>query len=134
MTALQQYIEDGKDFILLDARDRRDFEVSHIPNAHRVGYNDFTVENFWFLRKEKRVVVYGVTEKQSSQVVACLASVGFYDVLNLKGDIIEWVNAGNSLENKSGKKTTEVYLADRKLYSRLKAGKLITPQTWKRKK
>ena len=43
---------------LLDARARREFDISHLPNAGWVGYEDLTPERLGSIAKDATVIVY----------------------------------------------------------------------------
>ena len=56
--------------VLLDAREREEFEVSHIPNAHYVGYRKFEKEKLSTFAPDKNspIVVYCSIGVRSEQI------------------------------------------------------------------
>ena len=73
--------------VLLDTREKEEFDTSHIPNAIYAGYYDFSIEQFNALNKDTTVVVYCSVGYRSSVVAEKLIEAGFTDVRNLYGGI-----------------------------------------------
>lgn len=100
------------DIVLLDAREKKEFETSHLQDALFVGYNDFnlkkTVRN---LPKEKdaKIVVYCSLGVRSEDIAEKLKKAGYTNVLNLYGGIFEWKNSGNKVFNSEQKETERVH-------------------------
>ncbi len=95
--------------VLLDAREPREYEVSHIPGALNIGYNhpDFSLLNG--VPKDATIVVYCSVGYRSEKIGEKLANLGFANVFNLYGSIFEWANRGYALETSQGKPTTELH-------------------------
>ncbi len=83
-----------KDVLLLDARSREEYEVSHMKNAVWVGYEGFDLKRVKEVSKERFVVVYCSVGKRSGEVAQQMREVGFQNTVNLYGGIFEWVNRG----------------------------------------
>jgi rhodanese-related sulfurtransferase len=84
----------NEDVILLDGREKYEFDVSHIPNAYNVGYNGFTIEEFSkkYPDKESAIVVYCTIGIRSEDICMKLIDDGYANVKNLYGGICEWKN------------------------------------------
>lgn len=80
--------------VFLDARERREFEVSHIKNAIWVGYDDFDPKRLTDLPKDAKLIVYCAVGYRSEKVTEKLLGDGYSDVSNLYGGIFEWINQG----------------------------------------
>lgn len=93
-------IKDAKDkagVIFVDAREKVEFDVSHIPNAIFAGYNDFDTAQFSSkLDKNKTYIIYCSVGYRSSLISKKLIDKGF-KAFNLFGGIFEWVNQGNKV-------------------------------------
>ncbi len=80
--------------ILLDARDEKEFNVSHLENAIRVGYDDFkTKETIAILPKDKstKIVVYCSLGIRSETVAHKLIQGRIYQCLQFYMEgIFEW--------------------------------------------
>jgi len=110
---------------ILDARSKRAFDVSHIEQARRVGYDDFSVEKVWFVDKNTIVVIYCRVGEKSEKIALELQKMGFNNIQNLYGSIIEWVNQDLPIVDKEGKATKKVYLMTKKERRLLKKGESV---------
>lgn len=95
--------------LLLDARSQAAYNVSHIPKARRVGYNDFSIERVWFLDTNLLVVIYCGQGQKSEKIALELQKIGFDNIRNLYGSINEWARQDLPLVNKKGKRTRKIY-------------------------
>ena len=91
--------------IILDTRSESEFGVSHLPGAIWVDYDHFTEKDLNKFPKNKTIVTYCTVGYRSERVGEKLLELGYKDVFNLYGGIIEWVNEGNSVENMDQQKT-----------------------------
>ncbi len=89
--------------VYLDAREPNEFEVSHIPSARLVGYDDFRIETLRDLPKDAPIVVYCSVGYRSEKIGEELQKAGFTNVSNLYGGIFQWVNTGNPVYDAKGK-------------------------------
>jgi rhodanese-related sulfurtransferase len=78
--------------LLLDIREKEEFEISHIKNAVFSGYYDFSVDQLESVSKDTTIVVYCSVGFRSSKVAQKLIEAGFKDVRNLYGGIFKWIN------------------------------------------
>jgi len=102
------------DPIFLDARETTEYDVSHLPNARRLGYNQ---PDFSILADEdptRPIVVYCTIGYRSERMAAQLRKRGFERVYNLYGSIYAWSLAGFPLEDASGQPTQQVHTYNRK--------------------
>ncbi len=81
-------------FFLLDAREKKEFDVSHLKNAKHVGYDNFGIASLEGIKKETTIIVYCSVGYRSEKVGEKLKKAGYKKVLNLKGGIFDWVNSG----------------------------------------
>ncbi|MEM6629700.1 MAG: rhodanese-like domain-containing protein [Bacteroidota bacterium] len=112
-------------YILLDAREKKEFEVSHLPGAVYTGYNKVEDEVLAKLPKNKPVVVYCSVGYRSERIGEKLKSMGFDSVYNLYGGIFEWKNKGFEVVNDKGTKTEEVHAYDKDWGRWLREGKKV---------
>jgi len=110
--------------ILIDARAKKEYDVSHIQHARWVGFDDFELSRVKDLPKEKPVLVYCSVGYRSEKVAEKLKEAGFQHVHNLYGGIFEWKNQGNPVYNASGI-TDSVHAYDKFWGVWLKAGKKV---------
>lgn len=105
-------IEDFSNYQMLDAREKEEFEVSHIKNATWVGYDDFRIERIQNLDKQKPTLVYCSVGYRSEKITEKLMEVGFAQVYNLYGGIFEWANAGKPVYQNT-KQVKQVHAYDK---------------------
>jgi rhodanese-related sulfurtransferase len=110
--AVQEELAKGEKILFLDARSQKSYEVSHIPGARRVGHDDFGVEKVWMIDRDAPIVVYCSIGGKSEEVSGYLQMMGFRNVRNLYGSIIEWVNYEQPLEDKAGQPTQQIFFED----------------------
>ena len=77
--------------VLLDARTREEYQISHLKNARLVSSDEELIShsenNF-----STPIVVYCSVGYRSCQVARRLQSMGYQRVFNLSGSIFQWVN------------------------------------------
>jgi rhodanese-related sulfurtransferase len=88
-TDLNAKISDSK-YIILDTRELNEFEVSHLPGAIFVGFDNFSLQNIASISKEHIIVMYCSVGYRSERIGELLLKNGYSNVLNLRGGIFEW--------------------------------------------
>ena len=111
--------------VILDAREPREFKVSHIKNAVYVGYDNFNDSILQNIDKNKKVVVYCSVGIRSENIADRLIKAGFKDVHNLYGGIFEWKNAMFPVVNELGEETEKVHVYSKRWGTYLKHGEKI---------
>ena len=98
--------------ILLDAREEKEFKVSHLKDAIQVGYDHFKLkETLAKLPKDKdaKIVVYCSIGIRSETVAHKLIEEGYTNVYNLYGGIFEWKNNNFKVQDTLGNETQKVH-------------------------
>jgi rhodanese-related sulfurtransferase len=95
--------------VLLDAREPKEYAVSHLAGAQNVGYDDFSIKNLKKLPKNAQIVVYCSVGYRSEKVGEKLQKAGYKNVKNLYGSIFEWVNEGFTVVDATEKPTENVH-------------------------
>lgn len=95
----KELYENKSNYIILDAREKDEFNVSHIKNARCVGYDKIDYSVLKDLSKDTKIVVYCSVGYRSEKVGEKLIAMGFKNIKNLYGSIFEWVNLGFPVEN-----------------------------------
>ncbi len=98
-------------YLLLDTREKEEFEVSRLENAIWVGHNNFAVEKVLqqIPDKDTAIVVYCSVGVRSEDVGEQLKEAGYTRVQNLYGGIFAWKNQGNTVVGPDGKPTEKVH-------------------------
>ena len=117
--------ESGTSIVLLDTRSEIAYNISHIPSSKRVGYDDFSIERVWTIPRDANIVVYCTLGYKSEQIGNFLTEMGFKNVQNLYGSIVEWVNEGGIVINENNKRTKKVVVKDKEKRHFLKKGHAI---------
>jgi rhodanese-related sulfurtransferase len=95
--------------IFLDARERAEYDVSHLPNAHWIGSSDFDVHRMVTINKSDTVVLYCSVGYRSQQVGRELVDSGYTEVYNLKGGIFKWLSDGHTVVDEMGNQTQDLH-------------------------
>ncbi|MBP2831717.1 rhodanese-like domain-containing protein [Aquimarina sp. U1-2] len=112
---------------ILDAREKEEFNVSHIQNAIHVGYENFTLKTAVqpYFQKNDTLVVYCSLGVRSEDVSEQFKKVGFTHVLNLYGGIFEWKNHNYPIVNSKGQTTDSVHAFSKQWAKWLHNGKKV---------
>jgi rhodanese-related sulfurtransferase len=97
---------------ILDAREKPEFEVSHLNKARWVGYNTFSEESLADIPKDATIVIYCSVGYRSEKVGEQLLNKGYKRVYNLLGGIFEWTNRAYQLVDKTNSSTDKVHPYD----------------------
>lgn len=97
------------DAVLLDTRTKAEYDVSHLPHARWVGYDDFGMNRVEGISKNANIVVYCSVGYRSERVGEKLLEAGYQRVHNLNGSLFEWVNEGNPVVDNHEKPTKRVH-------------------------
>ena len=97
--------------VILDAREAKEFEISHIKDAIFVGYDNFQLEKITaqIPNKDQNIVVYCSLGIRSEVVANKLKKAGYNNVRNLYGGIFEWKNNEFDIYNSRAKKTDSIH-------------------------
>lgn len=101
--------KDLKVVTLLDAREQKEFQVSHLPGARWIGYETFDQKKVKDLDKNTEIVIYCSIGVRSEKIGEQLQKLGYTNVKNLYGSIFEWVNQGNEVVNLQNQETQKVH-------------------------
>jgi len=102
--------------VILDAREKIEFDVSHIPSAIYIGFDNFTVNDKQLqkLNKDSQIIVSCSIGIRSEQIGEKLKKAGFTNVKNLYGGIFEWKNKGLRVVDSIGLPTENVHAYSKK--------------------
>jgi len=113
---VQELALDTPDTILLDAREKSEFEVSHLKDAIHVGYDDFDIDSVTeeITDKSSKIVVYCSLGVRSEEIAEALKNEGYSNIYNLFGGIFEWKNNDLTVFNKDNEPTENVHAFSKK--------------------
>ena len=86
------------DAILVDVRTEDEYNSGYIENSLNINYfsNAFSV-NADKLDKSTPIILYCRSGKRSSMSANKISKLGFKEIYNLEGGILEWIEEGNAV-------------------------------------
>lgn len=116
--------------ILLDAREPKEYAVSHLKEAICVGYDNFNLEEVTkqLPNKDEKIVVYCSLGIRSETVAKKLKAAGYTNISNLYGGIFEWKNNAFTVVDSEEKETEKVHAFSKEWSKWLKKGEKVIDQ------
>jgi len=111
--------------IFLDTREKKEFEVSHLPSAVWTGYDNFDIKRLSSIDKTKEIIVYCSIGARSQNIGKKLKKAGYKNVSNLYGGIFQWSNEERILINKHNKPTKQIHGYDKNWSKWVKKGEIV---------
>ncbi|OWY25223.1 rhodanese-like domain-containing protein [Sphingobacteriales bacterium UPWRP_1] len=96
-------------YLFLDAREWKEYEVSHIENALWIGYDHFSPDNLAGIPPDAPIVVYCSVGYRSERIGEQLLALGYTNVHNLYGGIFEWFNQQQPVVNNNNRPTLRIH-------------------------
>ncbi|CAH1000992.1 Thiosulfate sulfurtransferase GlpE [Neolewinella maritima] len=100
--------------VYLDARERVEYDVSHLPDARYIGFGTLDTTTLRSLSSATPLVVYCTVGYRSERIARELRMLGFTDVYNLYGSLYAWRLAGLPLVDAQGMPTDLIHTYNRK--------------------
>lgn len=100
-------------YTVLDAREYKEYQVSHLKNAKHIGFEKFKIQSLSDIKKDSPILVYCSIGVRSEIIGEKLKAAGYTKVYNLYGSIFEWVNEGQPVYNSKNQITTKVHAYDK---------------------
>ena len=113
VSELTTEVEKGERPVILDTRQREEYNVSHIPTARFVNYSRFSKADVADIPRETKIIVYCSVGYRSEKIGEKLKKLGYTNVYNLYGGIFEWVNQEHQVVAKGGTPTMRVHTYNR---------------------
>ena len=97
--------------IILDARELKEYKVSHLKESVYVGYTNFKLDSIKnkIPNKNEVIVVYCSLGIRSEAIANKLKKAGYKNVFNLYGGIFEWKNNNFKVYNSEEKETDSIH-------------------------
>ena len=104
-------LKEKQNLIFLDAREESEFKVSHLKNAHYIGFEKFNSKKIkqTFINFDATIVVYCSLGVRSEKIAEKLLKMGYKNVFNLYGGIFEWKNQNFPVYDSNNKETDNVH-------------------------
>lgn len=94
---------------IFDTRKEKEYNVSHIPGATYLGFDDFDPQKLENVPKTDTVVLYCSVGYRSEKIGERLQKMGYTKVFNLYGSLFEWANQNYPLVDKTGQSTKKIH-------------------------
>ncbi len=91
---LSQWLDEGKEVLLLDTREPEEFKISHLKNAHLATSARDALKVIEQTSEDSTIVLYCSVGYRSSKIAERLEKRGFKNVYNLEGSLFQWANEG----------------------------------------
>ncbi|MFT5263227.1 MAG: rhodanese-related sulfurtransferase [Polaribacter sp.] len=111
--------------LLLDIREKEEYDVSHIEGAEYMGYEEYDADLLNEVPKNTPIVVYCSIGYRSEKVGEKIQKLGFTEVYNLYGSIFEWVNQDNPVVDNNNKPTDKIHTYNKNWSKWVQEGKAI---------
>jgi rhodanese-related sulfurtransferase len=109
---LKEMLDKKENVILLDVRDKDEYEKQHIPGSIHMSRGDLEFHvNEIIPDKNAKIVVIWIFNNRSPLATKTLNEIGYVNTVNLDGGIKAWMDAGYPLARNDNKKGYS--LADR---------------------
>lgn len=104
-------LQSKQNYVLLDAREIKEFNVSHIEKSINVGFDKFDSKKVTTILKDKNItiVVYCSIGVRSEKIGEKLLKLGYRNVFNLYGGIFEWKNNGGKVVTNRNIETDKIH-------------------------
>jgi len=121
-------IQKDSTIVLLDTREIKEYQVSHIKGALYVGYENFNLQKVskTIKNKEAQIIVYCSLGVRSEDIAEILQKAGYTNIQNLHGGIFDWKNNNLPLVNAKQKQTDSVHVYSKKWGKWLTKGIKVT--------
>ena len=112
--SISEAYEKKATYTFLDAREKSEYNISHIADAIYVGFDDFDINSVAHLDKSAPLVIYCSIGYRSEKIGKKLKDAGFQNVKNLYGSIFEWVNQHHPIYDLENKKSNQIHTYNKK--------------------
>ena len=121
-------IQNDPTIVLLDSREKKEYEVSHIKGALYAGYEDFDLQKVSknIKSKDAQIIVYCSLGVRSEDIAETLQKAGYTNIKNLYGGIFNWKNNNLPIVNRQQKPTDSVHVYSKQWAKWLTKGIKVT--------
>jgi rhodanese-related sulfurtransferase len=88
---VKELLDSGTDMVLVDVREKWEFEYCHIPNSIHISVSDIP-DNISKLETKKPLLLVCHNGRRSRHIGEELIKKGFRNLINLKGGVDQWAD------------------------------------------
>lgn len=114
----------SNNYLFLDARELEEYQVSRIPGALFIGYDDFDLSRVNGISPDDTLVVYCSIGYRSNEIAKQLEEAGYQTVFNLYGGLFQWSNDEKPMEDDRGE-TKKIHGYNQKWSQWIRSGEVI---------
>ena len=121
-------IQNDPTLVLLDTREKKEYQVSHIKGALHAGYKNFNLQKVskTIKNKDAQIIVYCSLGVRSEDIAEILQRAGYTHIQNLYGGIFNWKNNNLPLVNTQQKQTDSIHVYSKQWGKWLTKGVKVT--------
>ena len=121
-------IQNDPTLVLLDTREKKEYQVSHIKGALHAGYKNFNLQKVskTIKNKDAQIIVYCSLGIRSEDIAEILQRAGYTNIQNLYGGIFNWKNNNLPLVNTKQKQTDSIHVYSKQWGKWLTKGVKVT--------
>ena len=94
-TQMKEFLDKHKDIILVDTRTPMEFEEEHIKGAILIPFDQLAQRHEEMkAKKHDKIILYCRTGSRSAYAAQVLSDLGYEDVSNEMGGILDWIENG----------------------------------------
>ena len=112
-------------YLVLDARERVEFEVSHLAGSAWLGFDQPDWSVLDALPRDTKILVYCSVGLRSSLMVEKIRAAGFSEAYNLHRGMFGWVNRGFPIVNNKEQPTDQIHCYNRLFGTWVHRGKKV---------
>ncbi len=109
----QKLLSEKQNIVLLDTREWKEYQTSHLPGAIWIGYENIDWKKIEKLDKNTLIILYCSVGFRSGKIGEQLLKKKFKKVKNLYGGLFNWVNNDGKLIDNTGVGTKNVHGFDK---------------------
>lgn len=98
VTPKQVMADTNPHLVLLDVRERNEWNLGHLPNAIHIPRGSMETKVEALIPRDKHVVIYCQSGNRSAFAAETLQEMGYEDVASMSGGIREWADIGGEID------------------------------------
>ena len=110
-------------YLILDAREKDEYNISHIPGAIWIGFDNFNFDRI--PKTSKSILVYCSVGYRSERIGEKLLQQDYTNVYNLKGSLFKWANEKLPMVDGNNEPTVNIHGFNKKWGKWVKEGNVL---------
>lgn len=99
VTPKETMADNNPDLVLLDVRERNEWNLGHLPNAIHIPRGSMETKVEALIPRNKHVIIYCQSGNRSAFAAETLQEMGYEDVASMSRGIRGWVDDGGEVES-----------------------------------